>query len=173
MRLVSLLLCAAVATSACSADDALGSTPDGHARRLQTEFRQAAEDVLPPLVQALGGTLDAMPAYFVGCQVAGLWRYVAQGEVHDPAGGATHLASASRAVLEDQGFEVTSGKAGIAGTRGQVRIVVSRLLRSRKVDFSMVRIDFVRAGDQCENYSDHDDRYAEQATRADYADLVG
>lgn len=173
--LACVLLACASLTGGCatgSTDRVLGASPDGHARQLETQVRAAAEDVLPSLVRALHGTVPAMPARFVGCQVDGLWRYEAQGEVHEPTASPGDVARSVRRVLRRHGFDLADGGAGegVDGTRDEVRILVSPLLRSPSI--SLVRIELLRTGDQCENYSDSDDEYAEQAPVRDLADLM-
>ncbi len=183
MRLLPLLACAALGAalgsagvSGCTADGAGGSAADGqtdgHARTLERDFRRAAQDVLPPLVRRLHGTLTAMPAYFVGCQVSGQWRYVAHGEIHDPAGDLHAISATTRDVLESQGFETSSDRYGVHGTRGAVEVSVSRAVLAQTREISFLRVDLVRAGQECEDYSDSDEQYAKRASRVDYAGLV-
>lgn len=179
MKLLPLLACAALGAalgsagvSGCTADGAGGSTADGHARILERDFRRAAQDVLPPLVRRLHGTLTAMPAYFVGCQVSGQWRYVAHGEIHDPAGDLHAISATTRDVLESQGFETSSDRYGVQGTRGAVEVSVSRAVLAQTREISFLRVDLVRAGRECEDFSDSDEQYAKRASRVDYADLV-
>lgn len=170
MRLLALGLCALL-LSGCGSDDPADERSGGRAEQVEADFGAAADDVLPALVDELGGELRAMPAYFVECQVSGFWQYTARGELHQPSGNARQVADRTREVLTAAGFDATVGDGlDVQGTRDGITVVVSRALDTDVESVSFLRISM---NNDCEDYSDTDEAYADDAEQEDYAQRVG
>ena len=167
---VALVLVPVVAIAGCGSAGGGPAMAGGDAARLKARMDEATRALVPQLRKVIGEEVVTLRGRFTGCQVAGTWRYVVDGQLKGvPSDPAVQVAEA-KSILEAEGWSARmDGQQRVTADAEAFTVAVTP---GRRGSATAYALGGLWLESDCAAYEGVDADLAEQGAQEDFADLV-